>query len=197
MGGAAFIRVGLAVVQLVLRASGQDGAASTVGDAAGLWDQIRGLGKHRGNQVRAAQGIAEDIAAKLSGDPEYRDVSDNQWEAASAEVTDLLSGLSEPDRLAAEYSWEALRDALLADGGPLLACVRENRAGELVEKAAVEFDLRNPDWVTRRPAERSTASLRSVAGRWPTASQTRRLSRRFSDTSNRSEPSSASWRTGP
>ena len=117
MGGAAFIRVGLAVVQLVLRASGQDGAASTVGDAAGLWDQIRGLGKHRGNQVRAAQGIAEDIAAKLSGDPEYRDVSDNQWEAASAEVTDLLSGLSEPDRLAAEYSWEALRDALLADGG--------------------------------------------------------------------------------
>ena len=117
MGGAAFIRVGLAVVQLVLRASGQDGAASTVGDAAGLWDQIRGLGKHRGNQVRAAQGIAEDIAGKLSGDPEYRDVSDNQWEAASAEVTDLLSGLSEPDRLAAEYSWEALRDALLADGG--------------------------------------------------------------------------------
>ena len=117
MGGAAFIRVGLAVVQLVLRASGQDGAASTVGDAAGLWDQIRDLGKHRGNQVRAARGIAEDIAAKLSGDPEYRDVSDNQWEAASAEVTDLLSGLSEPDRLAAEYSWEALRDALLADGG--------------------------------------------------------------------------------
>ena len=117
MGGAAFIRVGLAVVQLVLRASGQDGAASTVGDAVGLWDQIRDLGKHRGNQVRAARGIAEDIAAKLSGDPEYRDVSDNQWEAASAEVTDLLSGLSEPDRLAAEYSWEALRDALLADGG--------------------------------------------------------------------------------
>ena len=117
MGGAAFIRVGLAVVQLVLRASGQDGAASTVGDAAGLWDQIRDLGKHRGNQVRAARGIAEDIAAKLSDDPEYRDVSDNQWEAASAEVTDLLSGLSEPDRLAAEYSWEALRDALLADGG--------------------------------------------------------------------------------
>ena len=117
MGGAAFIRVGLAVVQLVLRASGQDGAASTVGDAAGLWDQIRDLGKHRGNQVRAARGIAEDIAAKLSGDPEYRDVSDNQWEAASAEVTDLLSDLSEPDRLAAEYSWEALRDALLADGG--------------------------------------------------------------------------------
>ena len=117
MGGAAFIRVGLAVVQLVLRVSGQDGAASTVEDAAGLWDQIRGLGKYRGNQVRAARGIAEDIAAKLSGDPEYRDVSDNQWEAASAEVTDLLSGLSEPDRLAAEYSWEALRDALLADGG--------------------------------------------------------------------------------
>ena len=134
MGGAAFIRVGLAVVQLVLRASGQDGAASTVGDAAGLWDQIRGLGKYRGNQVRAARGIAEDIAAKLSGDPEYRDVSDNQWEAASAEVTDLLSGLSEPDRLAAEYSWEALRDTLLADGGS------ERRSGLGDEAACRAFD---------------------------------------------------------
>ena len=117
MGGAAFIGVGLAVVRLVLRVSGQGGAASMMGDAAGLWDQIRGLGERHGNQVRAARGIADDIATELSVDPEYRDVLDNQWEAASTEVTDLLSGLSEFDRLTAEYDWEPLRDALLADGG--------------------------------------------------------------------------------
>ena len=34
--------------------------------------------------------------------------------------------------------------ALLADGGDLLACVREDRRGRLVEKAAVRFDLSNP-----------------------------------------------------
>lgn len=34
--------------------------------------------------------------------------------------------------------------ALLNAGGPVLACVRENKAGQLVEKAAAEFDLRNP-----------------------------------------------------
>lgn len=34
--------------------------------------------------------------------------------------------------------------ALLDAGGPVMACVRENKAGQLVEKAAVEFDLRNP-----------------------------------------------------
>ncbi|WP_344261003.1 glycosyltransferase [Brooklawnia cerclae] len=34
--------------------------------------------------------------------------------------------------------------ALLADGGDCLACVREDRRGNLVEKAAVRFDLSNP-----------------------------------------------------
>ena len=34
--------------------------------------------------------------------------------------------------------------ALLADGGDVLACVREDSVGRLVEKAAVKFDLRNP-----------------------------------------------------
>ena len=34
--------------------------------------------------------------------------------------------------------------ALLADGGPALACVREDRHGRLVEKAAIRFDLTNP-----------------------------------------------------
>lgn len=34
--------------------------------------------------------------------------------------------------------------ALLADGGDVLACVREDRRGHLVEKAAVRFDLSNP-----------------------------------------------------
>lgn len=34
--------------------------------------------------------------------------------------------------------------ALLADGGDVLACVREDRRGQLVEKAAVRFDLTNP-----------------------------------------------------
>lgn len=34
--------------------------------------------------------------------------------------------------------------ALLADGGDVLSCVRENPAGRLIEKAAVKFDLRNP-----------------------------------------------------
>lgn len=37
----------------------------------------------------------------------------------------------------------ALR-AMLADGGDVLACVREDRHGRLVEKAAVRFDLTNP-----------------------------------------------------
>lgn len=37
----------------------------------------------------------------------------------------------------------ALR-ALLADGGKVLACVREDRHGNLVEKAAIRFDLTNP-----------------------------------------------------
>ena len=37
----------------------------------------------------------------------------------------------------------ALR-ALLADGGKVLACVREDRHGKLVEKAAIHFDLTNP-----------------------------------------------------
>lgn len=34
--------------------------------------------------------------------------------------------------------------ALLADGGDVLACVREDRRGVLVEKAATDFDLTNP-----------------------------------------------------
>ncbi|WP_341729223.1 glycosyltransferase [Brooklawnia sp.] len=34
--------------------------------------------------------------------------------------------------------------ALLADGGKVLACVREDRHGNLVEKAAIRFDLTNP-----------------------------------------------------
>lgn len=34
--------------------------------------------------------------------------------------------------------------ALLADGGDVLACVREDRHGRLVEKAAVRFNLTNP-----------------------------------------------------
>ena len=34
--------------------------------------------------------------------------------------------------------------ALLTDGGEVLACVRENRHGRLVEKAAIRFDLTNP-----------------------------------------------------
>jgi len=35
-------------------------------------------------------------------------------------------------------------EVLLRDGGDLLACTREDRFGNLVEKAAVKFDLRNP-----------------------------------------------------
>ena len=34
--------------------------------------------------------------------------------------------------------------ALLADGGDVLACTREDRRGQLVEKAAIRFDLTNP-----------------------------------------------------
>jgi len=34
--------------------------------------------------------------------------------------------------------------ALLTDGGQVLACVREDRHGRLVEKAAIRFDLTNP-----------------------------------------------------
>lgn len=34
--------------------------------------------------------------------------------------------------------------ALLADGGDVLACTREDKRGNLVEKAAVKFDLTNP-----------------------------------------------------
>lgn len=55
--------------------------------------------------------------------------------------------------------------ALLADGGPLLACVRENRAGELVEKAAVEFDLRNP--VHLRPKRATIDSIYSTRESMP------------------------------
>lgn len=57
--------------------------------------------------------------------------------------------------------------ALLANGGPCLMVVREDRQGRLVEKSAIDFDLRNP--LAIRPKTASVDSAYSNRAELPAA----------------------------
>ena len=67
---------------------------------------------------------------------EYQGISEADWQVAAANVAPLIDRLSEKDRLAAGYNWEALHSALLDLGG------KERR-----RKLADESAKRAFDWV--------------------------------------------------
>ena len=98
-----FIDIGVSITRLLLIASGQGTAASLIGEGAGLLKNLRSGGQ----RAVSAEKIAADVFNRLPG--EYQDISEADWHAAATHVAPLIDRLSEKDRLAAGYDWEALR----------------------------------------------------------------------------------------
>ena len=101
-----FIDIGASITRLLLIASGQGTAASLIGEGAGLLRNLRSGGQ----RAVSAEKIAADVFNRLPG--EYQDISEADWHAAATHVAPLIDRLSEKDRLAAGYDWEALRPVL-------------------------------------------------------------------------------------
>ena len=101
-----FIDIGVSITRLLLIASGQGTAASLIGEGAGLLRNLRSGGQ----RAVSAEKIAADVFNRLPG--EYQDISEADWHAAATHVAPLIDRLSEKDRLAAGYDWEALRPVL-------------------------------------------------------------------------------------
>ena len=101
-----FIGIGVSITRLLLMASGQGTAASLIGEGAGLLRNLRSGGQ----RAVSAEKIAADVFNRLPG--EYQDISEADWHAAATHVAPLIDRLSEKDRLAAGYDWEALRPVL-------------------------------------------------------------------------------------
>ena len=101
-----FIDIGVSITRLLLIASGQGTAASLIGEGAGLLRNLRSGGQ----RAVSAEKIAADVFNRLPG--EYQDISEADWHAAATNVAPLIDRLSEKDRLAAGYDWEALRPVL-------------------------------------------------------------------------------------
>ena len=129
-----FIDIGVSITRLLLIASGQGTAASLIGEGAGLIKNLGRLLGSEGRQAVSAEKIAADVAARLPR--ENRDISEADWQVAATNVAPLIDRLSEKDRLAAGYNWEALHSTLLDLGG------KERR-----RKLADESAKRAFDWV--------------------------------------------------
>ena len=125
-----FIGIGVSITRLLLMASGQGTAASLIGEGAGLLRNLRSGGQ----RAVSAEKIAADVADRLLR--EHQGISEADWHAAATHVAPLIDRLSEEDRLAAGYNWEALHSALLDLGG------KERR-----RKLADESARRAFDWV--------------------------------------------------
>jgi len=125
-----FVDIGVSITRLLLIASGQGMAASLIGEGAGLLKNLRSGGQ----RAVSAEKIAADVFNRLPG--EYQDISEADWHAAATHVAPLIDRLSEKDRLAAGYNWEALRPVLLELGG-----------AERRRKLADESARRAFDWV--------------------------------------------------
>lgn len=121
-----FIDIGVSITRLLLIASGQGTAASLIGEGAGLLKNLRSGGQ----RAVSAEKIAADVFNRLPG--EYQDISEADWQVAATHVAPLIDRLSEKDRLAAGYNWEALRPVLLDLGG---AERRRNLADESARRA--------------------------------------------------------------
>ena len=125
-----FVDIGVSITRLLLIASGQGMAASLIGEGAGLLKNLRSGGQ----RAVSAEKIADDVADQLFR--EHEGISEADWHVAAANVAPLIDRLSEKDRLAAGYDWEALRPVLLDLGG------KERR-----RKLADESAKRAFDWV--------------------------------------------------
>ena len=101
-----FIDIGVSITRLLLIASGQGMAASLIGEGAGLLKNLRSGGQ----RAVSAEKIADDVADQLFR--EHEGISEADWHVAAANVAPLIDRLSEKDRLAAGYDWEALRPVL-------------------------------------------------------------------------------------
>ena len=129
-----FIGIGVSITRLLLIASGQGTAASLIGEGAGLLKDLGSLLGSGGRRAVSAEKIAADVADRLLR--EHQGISEADWHAAATHVAPLIDRLSEKDRLAAGYNWEALHSALLDLGG------KERR-----RKLADESARRAFDWV--------------------------------------------------
>ena len=105
-----FIDIGASITRLLLIASGQGMAASLIGEGAGLVKNLRSLLGSGGQRAVSAEKIADDVFNRLPG--EYQGISEADWHVAATHVAPLIDRLSEKDRLAAGYDWEALRPVL-------------------------------------------------------------------------------------
>ena len=105
-----FIDIGVSITRLLLIVSGQGMAASLIGEGAGLVKNLRSLLGSGGQRAVSAEKIADDVFNRLPG--EYQGISEADWHVAAANVAPLIDRLSEKDRLAAGYDWEALRPVL-------------------------------------------------------------------------------------
>ena len=85
-------------------------AASLIGEGAGLVKNLRSLLGSGGQRAVSAEKIADDVFNRLPG--EYQGISEADWHVAATHVAPLIDRLSEKDRLAAGYDWEALRPVL-------------------------------------------------------------------------------------
>ena len=101
-----FVDIGVSITRLLLIASGQGMAASLIGEGAGLLKNLRSGGQ----RAVSAEKIADDVADQLFR--EHEGISEADWHVAAANVAPLIDRLSEKDRLAAGYDWEALRPVL-------------------------------------------------------------------------------------
>ena len=129
-----FIDIGASITRLLLIASGQGTAASLIGEGAGLLKNIGSLLGSGGQRAVSAEKIAADVADQLFR--EHEGISEADWQGAATNVAPLIDRLSEKDRLAAGYNWEAFHSALLDLGG------KERR-----RKLADESAKRAFDWV--------------------------------------------------
>ena len=139
-----FIDIGVSITRLLLIASGQGMAASLIGEGAGLVKNLRSLLGSGGQRAVSAEKIADyvfNVFNRLPG--EYQGISEADWQVAAANVAPLIDRLSEKDRLAAGYNWEALHSALLDLGG------KERR-----RKLADESAKRAFDWVLNVACQR-------------------------------------------
>ena len=134
-----FIGIGVSITRLLLMASGQGTAASLIGEGAGLLRNLRSGGQ----RAVSAEKIAADVADQLFR--EHQDISEADWQVAATHVAPLIDRLSEKDRLAAGYDWEALRPVLRDLGS------EERRCTLADESARQAFD-----WVLEVACQRIT-----------------------------------------
>lgn len=87
ISGTAFGIVGVAIVQMILRASDDGGAADAIGDLSVLWDRLKAVRPSPGRSAVSGEQIADELADELPADQsEYRDVPEADWEVASEKV---------------------------------------------------------------------------------------------------------------